>query len=311
MWRILIISLIALALIVVVRILFPFPVSPITVAAEPLPGLVIPGINLPITNSLLTTWIAMVLLIGFALWAGRNLKPIPTGKQNAAEMLVEGLYGLVESIAGPKWAPSFFPTVTTIFLFVLVSNWIDLLTPILAAVGFTEHGEIIPILRSPSTDLNFTLGLALISVVLTQYYGIRSNGLLTYLGRFINLKGIVRFFRVLTGKEKGNAFGALFMGLIDFYMGLVEIVSEVAKIISFSFRLFGNIFAGEVLLLVIPFLLSFLVPLPFLGLETFVGLIQAFIFAVLTLAFMSMATVVHGGSEHAERAAATPDNVSV
>jgi F-type H+-transporting ATPase subunit a len=308
MWRGVIYGLVALVLIVVVRILLPFEVAPIKVAAEPLPGLVvpIPGFPIPVTNSLLTAWLAMAVLVLLALWIRNSLQTIPSGKQNAAEMLVEGLYGLCEGIAGPKWAPTFFPIVTTIFLFVLISNWLDLLTPILAAVGIKEHGEIIPILRSPSTDLNFTVGLALISVGLTQYFGMRAHGLLRYWGRFIKIGWIGNLVAVATGKRQGKAGVILAMGLIDTFMGLIELISEIAKILSFSFRLFGNIFAGEVVLLVIPFLLSFLVPLIFMGLETFVGLIQAFIFAVLTLAFMSMATASHGGEEHEQAPAHAP-----
>ena len=304
--RILIIGLVALVLIVVVRILFPFDVAPIQVAAEPLPGLVvpIPGFPIPVTNSLLTTWLTMLLLVLFALWVRSSIRDVPSGRQNVAEMLIEGFYGLAESIAGPKWAPTFFPIVMTIFLFVLISNWLDLLTPILAAVGIEEHGKIIPILRSPSTDLNFTVGLALISVVLTQYYGMRAHGWLRYWGRFIKVGWIGNFIAIVTGKKQGKAGVVLAMGLIDIFMGLIELISEIAKILSFSFRLFGNIFAGEVVLLVIPFLLSFLVPLIFMGLETFVGLIQAFIFAVLTLAFMSLAVASHGGEEHHEQKAA-------
>ncbi len=302
MWRFLILGVVALALIIIVRIALPFEVAPIKVAAEPLPGLVIPipGFPIPVTNALLTTWLTMALLILFALWARSGLQSVPTGKQNFAELIVETLNGLVESIAGPKWAPTFFPIVATIFLFVLVSNWLDLLTPILAAVGIKEHGEIVPILRSPSTDLNFTVGLALISVGLTQFYGIRANGFFRYFGRFIKVGWIGNAIAVASGKRKGSVGGTVAMGLIDTFMGLIELVSEIAKILSFSFRLFGNIFAGEVVLLVIPFLLSFLVPLVFMGLELFVGLIQAFIFAVLTLAFMSTAVASHGGEGHEE-----------
>jgi F-type H+-transporting ATPase subunit a len=299
-WLYVLIAIIALVLIVAVRLLFPFQVAPIKVAAEPLPGLVvpIPGFPIPVTNSLLTTWLTMAVLILLALWVRSGLQNIPTGKQNAMEMLVEGFYGLVESIAGSKWAPTFFPIVMTIFLFVLLSNWIDLLTPIFAAVGIQEHGEIIPVLRSPSTDLNFTVGLALISVVMTQFYGMRAHGWFGYWGRFFKFGWIGNLIAVLSGKRKGNPGGIVAMGFIDTFMGVIELISEIAKILSFSFRLFGNIFAGEVVLLVIPFLLSFLVPLIFMGLETFVGLIQAFIFAVLTLAFMSMAVASHGGPEH-------------
>ncbi len=310
MWRIVILGLVSLALIVIIRINFPFPVAPIKVAAEPIPGLVIPipGFPIQVTNSLLTTWLTMLVLIGFALWVRNGLQLVPTGRQNATEMLIEGLDGLVKNIAGPKWGPQWFPIIATIFLFVLLSNWLDLLTPILAAVGFHDphaEGELIPILRSPSTDLNFTLALALVAMVLVQYYGVRANGL-GYFAKFFNLGGILKGVQIARGKRKGNAVGAFLMGLLDLYLSLVELISEVAKILSFSFRLFGNIFAGEVLLLVIPFLLSFLVPLPFLGLEMFVGLIQAFIFAVLTLAFLSMATLSHGSEQHESPASTEP-----
>ncbi len=308
-WRILVLSLVTLVLIIVIRMAFPFEVAPIKVAPEPLPGLVIPipGFPIPVTNSLLTTWLAMALLIVFALWARSGLQEVPTGKQNVAETIIESLNGLVESIAGAKWAPTFFPIIATIFLLVLVSNWLDLLTPILAAVGIKEDGEIIPILRSPSTDLNFTVALALISVGLTQYYGMKANGLLSYWGRFFKFGWVGDLIAVLIGRRKGNPLAIVGMGFIDTFMGLIELVSEIAKILSFSFRLFGNIFAGEVVLLVIPFLISFLVPIVFMGLELFVGLIQAFIFAVLTLAFMSTAVATHGGEQHEEtRAPETP-----
>jgi F-type H+-transporting ATPase subunit a len=294
-------SIVALVLIIAIRILLPFEIPPIKIAAEQIPGWVIPipGFSIPVTNSLLATWLAMLLLIVAALWIRRDLRLVPTGRQNAAEMIIEALYNLTESIASPKWAPTFFPIIATIFLFVLLSNLLDPLTPLLAAVGIKHNGEIIPLLRSPSTDLNFTVGLALISVVLTQYFGIRAQGL-RYFSKFINFGGFIKFARILLGKAKGSAGGALFFAFIDLFMGLIELISEFAKILSFSFRLFGNLFAGEVLLLVIPFLVSFLIPLLPLGLELFVGVIQAFVFAVLTLAFMSMATISHGGEgEHA------------
>jgi len=241
----------------------------------------------------------MLFLVVFAILATRRMELVPKGLQNATEMIIEALYGLVEDVAGSRLAPSIFPLVATIFFFVLISNWLDLLTPILAAVGFREVHEgkevIIPLLRSPSTDLNFPLALAIISVTLTQVWGIRELGFLHYTGKFINISGFRRFVGLLFGRGEGSLIGALLQGFLDFYMGVVEFVSEVAKLISFSFRLFGNIFAGEVLLLVMPSFLSMLLPLPFLGLEVFVGLIQAFIFAVLTLAFITMATVSHEG----------------
>jgi len=222
---------------------------------------------------------------------------VPGGLQNIVEMVIEVWYDLIEDVAGARLAPAFFPLVTTIFLYVLVSNWLDLLTPILAAMGFREIHEgkevIIPLLRSPSTDLNFPIALAVVSVTVTQMWGIRELGILHYGGKFINITGFRHFFGVLRGRDEGSAAGALMQAILDLYIGIVELISELAKLISFSFRLFGNIFAGEVLLLVMPSFLSVFLPLVFLGLEVFVGLIQAFIFAVLTLAFMSNATLSH------------------
>ncbi|RME42476.1 MAG: F0F1 ATP synthase subunit A [Chloroflexi bacterium] len=293
-----IIALVVSIALLVLGIFLPFSRPPILVAAEPIPSPEHPWTFFglfPITNALLTTWLTMLFLVVFSLVVTRNMELVPEGVQNAMEMIIEAVYGLVEDVAGARLAPAFFPLVATIFFFVLISNWIDLLTPILAAVGFREVHEgkdvIIPLLRSPSTDLNFTLALALISVTVTQAWGIRELGVMRYAGKFININGFRHFFHVLTGREEGSATGALMMGFLDFYIGIVEMISELAKIISFSFRLFGNIFAGEVLLLVMPSFLSMFLILPFLGLEVFVGLIQAFIFAVLTLAFMTMAII--------------------
>jgi F-type H+-transporting ATPase subunit a len=153
-----------------------------------------------------------------------------------------------------------------------------------------EGWELVPFVRAAATDLNVPLALAIISVVMTQVYGFRALGV-QYLGKFIATKRL----------GDGNA-----MGLIDLIVGALEMVSEFAKIISFTFRLFGNIFAGAVLLFVMAaFLIPFLVPgtLVFYGLEVFVGLIQAVVFMMLTFVFIAMATTGHG-EEHAEHAGA-------
>lgn len=299
MSRNVLIGLIIVVVLVVLGIIFPVNIPEISVAAEAIPSLTFFGL-FPITNALLTSWLTMIFLIVVAFLATRDMQLVPKGFQNAIELLISTFYDLTEDVAGARLARLFFPIAMTIFLFVLVSNWIDLLTPIMASIyveavheGHTVH---IPILRAPSTDLNMTIALALVSVALAQVFGVRELGFFHYTGKFINVSGFRQFASVLTGRSEGSAVGALLMGLLDFYMGLVELISEVAKVISFSFRLFGNIFAGEVLLLVMPYFLSLLLPLPFLGLEVFVGLIQAFIFAVLTLAFMTQATLSH--AEH-------------
>jgi F-type H+-transporting ATPase subunit a len=289
-----------LAILIVGKLLFNVHLPVISVAPEGLPNPEHPihiG-PLTLTNALLTSWIVSIFIIIFTLLATVRLRIVPGGLQNLTEMLIGGFYDLTEDIAGPRLAPRIFPIAMTIFLYVLFSNWLDLLTPLFAAVGVKEshdgHEAIIPILRSPSTDLNMTLALALVSVVLIQYFGVRELGL-RYFSKFINVGGLQKYFAARSGEVEGNPMGLLLQGLLDFVIGLIELISEMARILSFSFRLFGNIFAGEVLLLVMPTFFSLLLPLPFLGLELFVGVIQAFIFAVLTIAFITQATMSHDG----------------
>jgi F-type H+-transporting ATPase subunit a len=322
---------IVVAVIVILRLLgIPDVVIPeISIPAEHVFDL----FGLPITNTLLATWLAMLLLI-LGSWAvTRKMKMIPGRGQSALEMIVEALYGLVEGAAGPKWGRLFFPIVTTIFLFLVVSNWLGL-TPLYGGWGVLEeakegeHGESVqwlneahtiglwgsteaeegshgegekhyklaPMFRSAATDLNTTLALAFVSVLMTQFFGVKALGA-GYFGKFLALGGVVKAF-TKPGLGCGGRIGAFFMGLIDIFVGVVETISEIGKIISFSFRLFGNIFAGEVLLGVIAFLLPYIASLPFFGLELFVGFVQALVFMMLTVAFFVVATSGHGGEEH-------------
>ncbi len=354
-------GLIYLVAVVVILALFYFSgrIAPpeIAVAAEKVIDIHLFGVNVPVTNTLLATWVTMLLLIGVSYFVTRDIRKkdlqkepavalVPASRlQSLVEMLVEMFYDLTEEVAG-SWTPQFFPIVMTIFLFVVTSNWLGVL-PLYGSVGILEHphrGEgyvvnwvteglgvltpekvapsqeehsgqepisegdldapegdasgqeehsgqahdegqgyvLAPLLRSAATDLNTTLALALISVVLTQYFGIKALGP-GYFSKFINFTGF-----------KQNAM----VGAIDLFVGILETIGEFAKIISFSFRLFGNVFAGEVLLGVMAFLIPYLVSLPFYGLELFVGFIQALVFMMLTLVFFSMATVGHGPDEH-------------
>jgi F-type H+-transporting ATPase subunit a len=166
--------------------------------------------------------------------------------------------------------------VATIFLFVLVSNWIGLLPGVGSILINDGHGHQIPLLRAAAADLNFTLALGVLAVVVVNLIAIVTLGIRSHAGKFFN-----------------------FSGPINFFVGILELVSEFAKIISFSFRLFGNIFAGEVLLVIVAFLVPYVAPLPFLFLEVFVGFIQAFVFAMLALVFIAVATTEHGAEEHA------------
>lgn len=222
----------------------------------------------PITNTLLMAWLAMAVLGSAAFLFSRAKNEIPGRLQALAEIVFEALLALCESVTQDrKKAERFLPIVVTIFLFVVSANWMGIL-PFVGSVGFEEHGAFIPFFRSTFSDLNNTLALAFIAVAATQAFGIASIGFFRYAGKFLS-----------------------FGGPLQFFVGILESIGECAKILSFSFRLFGNIFAGEVLLAVIGFLAPFVVPVPFLGLELFVGFIQALVFAMLTLVFLTMATV--------------------
>lgn len=224
-----------------------------------------------ITNGLLMTLIASLVLIAFSIILRSKIRMVPGKLQGAVEMGVEGLLGLMESTLGSmEKAEKYFPLVATIFIFILTSNLLGIFPGVGSLQFHSVTGEV-PLFRSPAADLNFTLAFAIISVILTNIIGMASVGAFKHLGKFFNFKGP-----------------------IDFFIGILELISELAKIISLSFRLFGNVFAGEVLLTIIFFLVPYFIPLPFLFLELFVGLIQAFIFAMITLVSISLHTASHG-----------------
>ncbi len=300
---------------------------------------------LNVTNTLIVTVIADIVLILFVLRATRKVRKgspeadLPRGTQNIFELIVDMLYGLSKSVAGSK-AVKIFPWMATIFLFVLVANWTELfpgiesigtikpahegigypkvelipgvlytvdqskpivvnpatVSPAAESVGAAteaqqaaaggEHAEayhVLPFFRTPTSDINTTLALALITMFMVQVFGVRALGG-RYFFKFVNIPELRR--------------GGL--GIMMFIVGFLELISEVARILSFTFRLLGNIFAGGVLLLVMTFIVPFFIPMPFLGLELFVGFIQALVFAMLALVFMNMAMQSHGdhGEEH-------------
>jgi len=226
--------------------------------------------NFSVTNGLLLTLFASLVLIAFSLVLRNKIKLIPGKLQGAAEMGVEGLLGLMESTLGSmEKAEKYFPLVATIFIFILTSNLLGTF-PGVGSVMFEKGGSEVPLFRSPAADLNFTLAFAVISVMLTNLIGMASVGAFKHLGKYFN-----------------------FSSPVNFFIGILELISEAAKIISLSFRLFGNVFAGEVLLTIISFLAPYIIPLPFLFLEIFVGMIQAFIFAMITLVSIALHTTTH------------------
>lgn len=308
-----------------------------------------------VTNTIFTAWFVVAFLAIVLLAATRKMALIPSGLQNLVEALFEWALDIVEGIAGPQHARRFFPLVITIFLYVMIGNWMGLL-PGFASIGVveeadhgvefverkigpvtlafvplkpkvvhkdeheTEHaaaagvsaapyvsalpaetaspppgagtkqeadrfvGILVPAFRSVNTDVNMTLAIALFSFVFVEWWGLRSLGI-RYLGKFFNVRELAR----------GNI-----MGIIDVFVGILELFSEFIRIVSFTFRLFGNIFAGEVLLLMMTFLVPFVFVQPFYFLEIFVGFIQAAVFALLTLVFATMAVESHAAGEHAE-----------
>ncbi|MBI2098796.1 F0F1 ATP synthase subunit A [Candidatus Uhrbacteria bacterium] len=235
----------------------------------------------PVTNTLLVAWAIMLFLFLVAFLVRRNLREVPGRLQNIAEAVIDALLGFIESITlDRRQAIKFFPLVATIFIFVLFSNLVEIV-PGLGTIGLKELHEgkeiIVPFIRSSSADLNVTLAIASITMIAVQVFGISALGLARYAHKFFNFKNPIEFF-----------------------VGILELISEFAKIVSFSFRLFGNIFAGEVLLTVVLFLVPYFVPLPFLFLEIFVGLVQALVFSMLALVFLKMAGEAHGGHEEAK-----------
>lgn len=318
------------------------PTPHITIAAEELTTV---G-PVKITNTMLTSWCVVVFTIFFFVFATRRWSLVPHGLQNFVEAGLEALYNIVVNVAGEKNGRRFFPVVATIFLYVVISNWLSL-TPIYNSIGWVGHaedpqkqieehgfvegiifddtglgdirivplssldnlritsdkskieaddpearqkyeeavqkgkfvGELIPMFRGSNTDLNTPLALAIASAIAVEFWGISSLGLFRYGKKFFN-----------------------FSGPINAFVGLLELVSELVRLVSFTFRLFGNMFAGEVVILMFTFLTPLVLTLPFYGLEIFVGLIQAFIFSMLTLVFGVMAVTHgdHGAEEHAD-----------
>lgn len=259
--------------------------------------------SFPITNSLALTWVVMALFIILCIAMKNRLHLVPSYGQSIVESIIEGLYSFFESVVG-RQTKAIFPLVASLFLFIIVSNWIGLLpgigtvgfyrtakpTPVVAQQSSTNQGaqenstavetvkqettetepEFIPLFRGPTADLNLTIALAIMAFAAIQYFGFKTLGL-KYGSRFINFKNPIMFF-----------------------VGILEIISDFSKMISFSFRLFGNIFAGEVLLAVMAFLMPFIAPTPFMALELFVGFIQALVFSTLTAVFINVATAHEG-----------------
>ncbi len=246
--------------------------------------------GLHITNAILTTWIVSLVILGLAVVLRRNLSQVPGKMQNVVEMVYLYFLDSATSIIGRREiAIQIFPFVATLFFFITFSNWSGLLPGnhslgIIHGLDEAGHPEIISFLRPPSTDLNLVAAMAICAVGYVQYIGMKFLGAKHYLGKFFNFSSPVMFF-----------------------VGFLELVAEFTRIISYTFRLFGNIFAGKVLVTVIFFLTLSLVqyvpfiPLPFYMLEMFVGAIQAFVFCFLVIVLTAVAVTSH--DDHGEHEA--------
>jgi len=247
----------------------------------------------PITNSIIATWLTIIVLVGISYAVSHRVKLIPGRLQNLLESALGWLLGFCQEVAGEKNGRRFFPVVTTIFLFVIMNAWLSLLPGFGSILVTGAEGETAHLFRGANTDINTPLALALISFIFVEYYGIRAHGVPGYLSKFIN---VGQFFKAIGQIFKGNlrtGFSRLFSGIIDIFVGFLEMLSELVRIISFTFRLFGNMTAGEILLLIVCFLIPWVLVLPFYGLELLVGFVQALIFGGLTLVFLSIAVMSH------------------
>ncbi|HEX2792210.1 MAG TPA: F0F1 ATP synthase subunit A [Candidatus Paceibacterota bacterium] len=231
----------------------------------------------PVTNSLLMTWITIAVLLAFAFAVRTKLAMIPGKLQAGVEMLFSGVLDyMAETLESRELARKFFPLIMSIFLFVLIANELAFL-PGVGSIGIDNgHGVLTPLLRAPAADLNMTLALAIISFLTIEITGVVALGFFKYAGKYVN-----------------------FSSPVNFVVGIIELLSNIGRLISFSFRLFGNVFAGEVMIAVAIFFVAYLVPVPLMAFEVFVGFIQAVVFAMLTLFFIKLAVMEpHGNESH-------------
>lgn len=250
-----------------------------------------------VTNSLLTSWLVVLIVLVLSLVIRLKLKKIPGKLQNAFEVVLEGALSLVDQVTNDrKISNKIFPLVFTMFIFILINNWLGLL-PVLGSMGLivTEggHSAFVPFLRSGTADINTTLALGIMAVLGSNLFGIMVVGLWKTFNKYVNINAL---WSILTKAYKDPT--VLVVAPVNFFVGILELIGEMAKIASLSLRLFGNVFAGEVLLVSMSAIFAYIVPGPFLFLEIFVGLIQALIFSLLATVYFTIASQDH--SEHDE-----------
>ncbi len=248
-------------------------------------------LGFPVTNTILATWLTMAFLVIFAWAVTRRIKLIPNRVQMLWEAILGWIYNFCQSVAGEKNGRKFFPLIATIFLMVIANAYLSLL-PIFGPFLIHTHEGEVHLLRSANTDINMPLALALISFFTVEIVGLRAHGI-KYVSKFLNFGPLFHSLgQIFRGKVKAG-FGGLITGVINAFVGFIELISELARIISLTLRLFGNMTAGEILLLIIVFLVPFVIVNVFYVLELLIGFVQAFIFSGLTLVFLTMAVASH------------------
>lgn len=250
-----------------------------------------------VTNTLIASWFTIIVLVVLAFTLTRKMKLIPGKRQAMAEAMVEGLLNFVESVAGRKHARRLFTGVATIFLYVISNAYLALL-PFFGSIGIFEHdGKFAPLFRAANTDVNVPLSIAIMSFIFVEYWGMRALGVTHYLSEFINVRQMGQGFKELFSGQVKTAVMNIIFGFINLFVGVLEIFSHLTRMLSFTFRLFGNMTAGEILILVSSFLIPAVFSIPFYGLELLIGLIQALIFSGLTLVFGTIAVSPHEETE--------------
>lgn len=261
------------------------------IAAEPIFHL---G-SFPITNSLINAWLAVAVFVLVAFLIRRKLTQGTPGRfQSAVEGLVEFMMGYVDQVTNDRAkSRKFLPLVGTLFLFILVCNWMGVLPGVGSfwrTIELHGHVENAPIFRPANADLNLTLAMAALTIITTHLVGMITIGFFAHWNRFLAIGTIIKGFR------KGGI--NIMVGIVEAVVGVIELISEVAKVVSLSLRLFGNIFAGEVLITVMFSLVAYVVPLPFTFLELIVGAVQATVFAMLALVYLTiLSDKPHGDHE--------------
>ncbi|HEU0085929.1 MAG TPA: FoF1 ATP synthase subunit a [Candidatus Paceibacterota bacterium] len=269
-------------------------VHAITLYAEPVAHV---G-GFPITNAMVTSWVSVLFLVVVAFVLRAKLKEVPRGIQNVFEVIIDGALGLCDQVTNDRrLSIKIFPVAITVFFFILVNNWLGIMP--FGGFGVIENGDhgqlFIPFLRGGTADINTTIALAVMAVVGANIFGVISIGVWKTLNKYVNIKALGQ---VWTKIRKDPT--VIIVAPITFFVGLIEIVGEFAKVASLAFRLFGNVFAGEVLLVSMAALVAYAVPIPFIFMEILVGVVQALIFAILMVVYFTISATDHDHDEEHE-----------